>query len=108
MRRTVQCGSAGAYLRTTIRLNRSTVDVSGASALSVEIFRPNGTTVTRTAVLTSDGTDGQIEYQLVAEDTAPSGTPLPGVYRFRFAVADAANGLAGPLDDHQFYAEDPS
>ena len=107
-RKTITCGFAGAILRTTVRRQGIPVDISGASVLQVQIFRPDGTAVTQTAVFTNSGTDGQVQYVTVATDTAPGGTNLPGVYRFRFRIVNAAQGIDGWLDDHQLVAEEPT
>ena len=98
-RKTITCGFAGAILRTTVRRQGIPVDISGASVLQVQIFRPDGT---------NSGTDGQVQYVTVATDTAPGGTNLPGVYRFRFRIVNAAQGIDGWLDDHQLVAEEPT
>jgi hypothetical protein len=49
-----------------------------------------------------------VQYVTVATDTAPGGTNLPGVYRFRFRIVNAAQGIDGWLDDHQLVAEEPT
>jgi hypothetical protein len=54
------------------------VDISGATALSITVRRPAGSTYTKTAVLTGDGTDGQMHFLTAAGDLDEVG---PGWYR---------------------------
>lgn len=48
-------------------------DVSGATAMSVLMKKPDGQVLTRTAILLTDGTDGKIYYDVVAADLNDSG-----------------------------------
>ena len=50
------------------------VDISGATTLTIYLTRPNGTTLTKTAVLDDDGTDGLMRYDTVAGDLIAAGT----------------------------------
>ena len=54
-------------LRATVKdQDGAVVDVSGATTLEIKLKKPSGTTNTRSAVLTTDGTDGRIQYQVAA------------------------------------------
>jgi len=44
------------------------VDISAAESMSITITRPDGTKFSRTAVFTTDGTDGQMHILSVAGD----------------------------------------
>ncbi|MBL4769321.1 MAG: hypothetical protein JKY94_16735 [Rhodobacteraceae bacterium] len=104
---TFTCGYIGATLRLTVKEEGLTVDVSNAETLEIRIFRPDGTSVTQTAVNRTDGTDGQIQYRTVATDTAPGEVDQEGAYRYRFRVADTSLGIDGWGDDFFFKAELP-
>ena len=43
------------------------LDISGAGTLEIIFQKPDGTPVTETAVLTTDGTDGKMHYLTVAD-----------------------------------------
>lgn len=43
------------------------MDISAATALDMRFRKPSGTTVTKTAVLTTNGVNGQLEYVGVSE-----------------------------------------
>lgn len=101
----VICGQAGYVFTETVKLNGTPQNLSSPDTLSIRIYRPDNTTVDQTAVLFTDGTDGIVKYTLVATDTAPSGTAVPGPYRFRFRVVKASLGLDAWLDDRHFWAE---
>ena len=54
-------------LRATIKdQDGAVVDVSAATTMEIKLKKPSGTTSTKTAVHTTDGIDGRIEYQVVA------------------------------------------
>lgn len=44
------------------------VDLSAATALQILFTKPSKSTLTKTAVLTNDGTDGKINYVAIAGD----------------------------------------
>lgn len=52
----------------------SPVDVSTGTNLKMYLTKPDGTVLTKTAVLDSDGTDGKIKYVTVAGDLSVKGT----------------------------------
>jgi len=56
-------------LRATIKdQDGVVVDVSAASVLQIKLKKPGAVSVTRTATLTGAGTDGQIQYQVIASE----------------------------------------
>jgi hypothetical protein len=66
-------GDIGTKLLITIKDDGSVVDISSASSLSIFIKRPDGTMLTRTGTLETDGTDGKIYYIIVAGDLNDAG-----------------------------------
>ena len=66
----------------TITENDAIVDISGAS-VSVEFKRPDGSTLTRAAVLNGDGTDGKMLYQSTQADFTENFAVAYGVWQYR-------------------------
>jgi len=69
----------GTIFRVTIYDTTSTggstvADVSDTTMRTLYFGRPDGTTFSRSAVLTTDGTDGKIEYTTVDGDLNTAGT----------------------------------
>ena len=52
----------------------SVLDVSGATTKQIIFKKPTGTTLTKAAVFTTDGTDGKIQYVTVSDDLDSTGT----------------------------------
>ena len=50
------------------------VDVSGATELTIYLTKPNGTVLTKTASLDTDGLDGKIVYATISGDLSVAGT----------------------------------
>lgn len=59
----------------TLRCNLGT-DISAATVKRISLKKPGGATVQKTAVFTTDGTDGLIEYDTVSTDLNKAGTWL--------------------------------
>ena len=59
---------------TTATGGSSVAEISNASAKQFTFKRPDGTTFTKTAVFTTDGSDGQIQYTTAADDLNMAGT----------------------------------
>jgi hypothetical protein len=66
-------GDVGTKLLVTITDDGSVVDISSATTLSIFIKKPNGTVLSRTGVLETDGTDGKMYYITVAGDLDKAG-----------------------------------
>lgn len=49
------------------------VDVSGGTSINIVFLRPDETSVTKTAVFVTDGSDGQIKYTTVDQDLIQAG-----------------------------------
>ena len=59
---------------TTSAGGTTVADISGATTKKFTFKRPDGTTFEKTAVFTSDGTDGNIQYLSVDGDLIVAGT----------------------------------
>lgn len=66
-------GDIGTKLLITMKDDGSVVDISSASSLSIFIKRPDGTMLTRSGTLETDGTDGKMYYIVVAGDLNDAG-----------------------------------
>jgi hypothetical protein len=77
----------GTIFRATIKDQDSNiVDLSTASVRKLIFRKPNGTTSAKTATLTTDGTDGKIQYR------AESGfLDMAGLWKFRGYVEIGSN-----------------
>lgn len=86
---TVREGQTGTVFRVTIKddADDSVVDVSNNDAIEIKAKKPDGTTIAKAASFTSDGTDGQIEYQ----DDAGDFTDQTGSWTF-WGRADLTGG----------------
>ena len=69
----IHVGDIGTTLIVTILENGSVVDISSATSLQIVIRKPDATTLTKTGVLTTDGTDGKMQYISIAGDFDQSG-----------------------------------
>lgn len=64
----IHVNDIGTVFRGTVQDGTSVVDISGATTIQI-LFKPSGAaTRTKTAVLTGDGTDGQMQYTTVDGD----------------------------------------
>lgn len=76
-------GDIGTKLLITVKDDGEVVDISSASSLSIFIKRPDGVMLTRTGVLETDGTDGQMYYITVANDLNDAGVyKIQGLINF--------------------------
>lgn len=64
----VQKDDIGTIVELTLQENGTAVDLSSATTLQIIFRKTDGTTVTKTASFSTDGTDGKIRYQSVAGD----------------------------------------
>lgn len=78
----IHVGDIGTVFRTTIKSGGSAVDVSGATTKQMLFQKPGaaGTILTKSAVFTTDGTDGVVEYVTVEDDLDTAGIWLRQVY----------------------------
>lgn len=86
----------GTIFRVTLMDDTVAADVSGATEMYIIFSKPSGTTVQKTAVHYTDGTDGIIQYTTIADDldetgnwklqarvTLPSGTWSSDTQKFK-------------------------
>lgn len=66
-------GDIGSIIRVTVTEAGVALDISSATTKQIKLMRPDGTSVTKTAVFTTDGTDGQLQYATMANDLNLSG-----------------------------------
>ena len=73
----VHLNDIGTIFRATINDcvsgQQQVLDVSGATTLQLIFKAPSGNTKTKTAVFTTDGTNGQVEYTTVSGDIDETG-----------------------------------
>jgi hypothetical protein len=67
-------GDIGTKLLVTVTDDGVVVDISVATTLQIFIKKPDGTLLSRTGVLETDGTDGQMYYITVSGDTDVAGS----------------------------------
>lgn len=61
-------GDIGTILRATIKNDGAVVDISGATTLEIKLKKPSGAVLTKTGILVTDGTDGQVQYITISGD----------------------------------------
>lgn len=90
----ININDIGTDLRVTIKEDGVVVDVSAATVIQIELTKPGGTKVLKTAVNLTDGTDGIISYVTLAGDIDRTGT-----WAYRGIVTFSAT--------QKFYSIDP-
>ena len=74
-------GDVGTTFRLTITDTAGTaIDISAASTKKIYFYAPDGSKLAKTAVFTTDGKDGQIEYVSVSGDIDVTGAWLAQGY----------------------------
>lgn len=63
-----QVGDVGVIFELTIKNNGVGVDISAASTMEIYFEKPDGSTLQKTAVHTTDGTDFKMQYSSIAGD----------------------------------------
>jgi hypothetical protein len=77
----------GTTFKLTVKDAGTVVDISSATTLNVIFVKPGGTTLTKTGVLVSDGTDGIMKYVTISGDLNEVGTwQLQGKVTFTSAT----------------------
>lgn len=69
----VHVGDIGTIFRVTVLDANSAIDISGATTRQLIFQKPDGSTLTRSGSLTTDGTDGKLEYASVSGDLDMAG-----------------------------------
>lgn len=70
----IRVGDIGTILEVTLMDDAAVVDISSATTTQFKLKKPGGTTVTKTAVFTTDGTDGKLRYTTLANDLDEAGS----------------------------------
>lgn len=70
----IHVGDVGTTLLVTVKDGDSAVDISGASTKQIIIKKPSGSTLTKTASFSTDGTDGKMSYTIILGDLDEAGT----------------------------------
>lgn len=89
----------GTTIRVTIKENGNPLDISAATTKTFKFRKPSGAVVTKAAVFTTSGADGNLEYTTIVDDLDETGSWLGQVFLgftggqwhtdfFRFHVAD--------------------
>lgn len=63
----------GSVIELIIKVNDVALDISQAITKQIVLKNPAGTSVTKTAVFSGDGTDGKLRYVTVTNDLASAG-----------------------------------
>ena len=66
-------GDIGTIIRLTVKEDGVAVDLSSATTKELVFKKPNGTTVSKTALFETDGTDGILQYTTIAGDLDVAG-----------------------------------
>lgn len=69
----IHVGDIGTVLRVTVQDDDEVVDLSTATIKIIYLEKPAGTKLTKTAVFTTDGSDGKIQYVTIAGDLDAAG-----------------------------------
>lgn len=69
----IHINDIGTELIVTIKDDGAVVDISGASTMTIVIKKPDGESLTKTASLYTDGTDGKMEYITQSGDIDQAG-----------------------------------
>lgn len=70
----VHKSDVGTKFRVTLKDASTVVDISAATTKEIHFYKPDGTTLEKTATLYTDGSDGIMEYTTVAGDIDQTGT----------------------------------
>ena len=69
----VRVGDIGTVFQVTLKDCGTVVNISGASTLEMIFVKPDGTKLTKTASLVTDGTDGKLKYTTISGDIDTAG-----------------------------------
>jgi hypothetical protein len=70
----IHAGDIGVVFNITIMNGTAVLNVSNANSISIIFQKPDSSDLTKTATLTTNGTDGKIKYTTVAGDLDQIGT----------------------------------
>jgi len=69
----VHRGDVGTVFVATIKQGSNVIDISAATTTQLLFEKPDGSVLTKTATLTTDGTDGKLQYTTQSGDLDMSG-----------------------------------
>lgn len=67
-------------------------NVSTATTKEIIFRKPDGNTLTKTALFTTDGTDGYIKYTTIDEDL-----DTLGIWEYQYRIVKGSNDWKGPI-----------
>jgi len=67
-------GDIGTAFVVTVKQGSNVIDISGATTAQILFEKPDGSVLTKTASLTTDGTDGKMQYASQSGDLSVSGS----------------------------------
>jgi hypothetical protein len=70
----IHVNDIGTRFMLTVKDGSTAVDISGASTKQITIKKPSGTSITVVTAFDSDGTDGKMYYNTVADDLDEAGS----------------------------------
>lgn len=93
----IHVGDVGTTFEITLKDDDTIVDIAGATTKQIKFRLPDETTVGYDATLTTDGTDGKLQYETDTTTTLS----LPGKWEMQ-AYVESASG-AWNSDIHRFF-----
>jgi len=70
----IHVNDIGTQFMLTVKDGSTAVNISGASTKQITIKKPSGTSITVSTAFDSDGTDGKMYYNAVADDLDEAGS----------------------------------
>ena len=70
----IHVNDIGTQFMLTVKDGSTAVNISGASTKQITIKKPSGTSITVSTTFDSDGTDGKMYYNTVADDLDEAGS----------------------------------
>jgi hypothetical protein len=70
----IHVGDIGVVFNITIMNGAAVLNVSNANSISIIFQKPDGSDITKTAALVTNGTDGKIKYTTISGDLDQVGT----------------------------------
>ena len=81
----IRVGDYGTRVEVVLQQNGSVADISSATTREILFEKPDGSSITKSATFTTDGTDGKIYY-----DIESGVLDLPGIWRVQGRIATGA------------------
>lgn len=94
----IRVNDVGTLIKLQVSEDDVVLDISAATGLQFIFEKPDRTTVTKSALFLTDGTDGMLYYETIAGDI-----DLPGWWRVQAAFT--LGGWIGKSSVEQFYVE---